>query len=206
VTILQENHNVNIFELLDKPMITPARDYTENSTIGARRRTPISDQVENLSGDSDRANENSALYRSSANSRLIRVGAAAGLLFVLAVIGSIAALAWRAHIDVPLIAEAQRQDVHDLQAAIQRLELVQQQIAPRVEALQQAQQKNEQSRLADVQRLSENLTSLYGQLEAVAKSTTKQETQKRNSAASAAPKNQASNTPRSGKQSAEVQN
>jgi hypothetical protein len=105
-----------------------------------------------------------------------------------------------------VLAEAQRQDVRDLQAAIQRLDLAQQQIVQRLDALQLVQQKNEQSRLADVQRLSENLTSLYGRLENVAKSRSKQETQKRSSAASAAPKSQASNTPHSGKQSAEVQN
>jgi hypothetical protein len=92
--------------------------------------------------------------------------------------------------------------VHDLQAAIQRLELAQQQIVQRMETLQLVQQKNEQSRLADVQRLSESLTSLYGQLETVAKSSSKQQTQKRNSAASVTPKSQASNTPPSG----EVQN
>jgi hypothetical protein len=163
---------------------------------------PILDQVENLGRDPDMEIENEALYRSGRSSRLIRIGAAVGLLFVIAVIGSAAALAWRAHIELPLIAEAQRQDVHDLQAAIQRLELAQQQIAQRVDALQQAQQKSEQSRLGDVQRLSEHLTSLYGQLETVAKSSSKQQTQKRNSAASAAPKSQASNTPPSG----EVQN
>jgi hypothetical protein len=146
--------------------------------------------------------ENEALYRSGANSRLTRVGVAAGILFLLAVIGSAAAMAWRAHIDLPLLAEAQRQDVHDLQAAIQRLELAQQQIVQRMETLQLVQQKNEQSRLADVQRLSESLTSLYGQLETVAKSSSKQQTQKRNSAASVTPKSQASNTPPSG----EVQN
>jgi hypothetical protein len=152
--------------------------------------------------------ENEGWYRSSANPRLIRVGAAAGVLFVLTVLGSAAALAWRAHIDVPLLAEAQRQDVRDLQAAIQRLELAQQQIVQRMDTLQLVQQKNEQSRLADVQRLSENLTSLYGQLETVAKSSSKQQTQtqKRNQAASATPKSQASNTPPSGKPSADVQN
>jgi hypothetical protein len=96
-----------------------------------------------------------------------------------------------------LLADAQRQDVHDLHAAIQRIELAQQQIAQRVDALQLGQQKNEQSGLNDVQRLSENLTSLYGQLETVAKSSSKQQNQKRNSAASVAPKSQASNsTPR----------
>jgi hypothetical protein len=150
--------------------------------------------------------ENEGWDRSGANSRLIRVAAAAGLLLVLAVIGSAAALAWCAHIDLPLLAEAQRQDVRDLQAEIQRLELAQQQIAQRADTLQLVQQKNEQSRLADVQRLSENLTSLYGQLETVAKSSSKQQTQKRNSAASAASKSQALNTPPSGKPSAEVQN
>jgi hypothetical protein len=194
-------------------MTTSARDYTENSSVGVSWRTPISDQVENLSRDSDMTIEDEGWYRSSAsasrfsaNSRLFRVGAVAGLVFVLAVIGSAAALAWRAHIELPVLAEAQRQDVHDLQAAIQRLELAQQQITQRMDALQLVQQKNEQSRLADVQRLSENLTSLYGQLETVAKSSSKQETQKRNSAASATPKSQASNTPRSSKSTAEVQN
>jgi hypothetical protein len=205
-TILQEKNYGNIFGLLDTPMITPARDYTENSSIGVRWRMPISDEVENLGRDSDMAIQNEGWYRSSANSRLIRVGALAGLLFVLAVIGSAAALAWRAHIDLPLLAQTQRQDVHDLQAAVQRLELAQQQIVQRLDALQLVQQKSEQSRLADVQRLSENLTSLYGQMETVAKSSSKQETQKRSSAASAAPKSQASNTPRSGKPSAEAQN
>ena len=182
----------------------PARDYTENSFIGVRQ-----EDADLGSRDPDMEIENEVLSRSGANLKLIRVGAAAGLLFVLAVIGSTAVLAWRAHIDVPLIAEAQRQDVHDLQAAIQRLE----QIAQRVDALQQAQgalqqaqQRNERSRLADVQRLSENLTSLNGRLETVAKSASKQETQKRSSAAGAAPKSQASNTPRSDKQSGEVQN
>ena len=183
-------------------MTTPARDYTENSSVGVSWRTPISDQVENLSRDSDMAIEDEDWYRSSASSsrfsassRLIRVGAAAGLVFVLAVIGSAAALAWRAHIDLPVLAEAQRQDVHDLQASIQRLELAQQQITQRMDVLQLVQQKNEQSRLADVQRLSENLTSLYGQVETIAKSSSKQETQKRNSAANATSKSQASNTP-----------
>jgi hypothetical protein len=176
-------------------MTTPARDYTENSAIEVRWRTPISDEAENLSPDSDMVIQNQGWYRFSANAKLIRVGAAAGLVFVLAVIGSAAALAWRAHIDLPLLAEAQRQDVHDLQAAIQRLELAQQQIVQRMNTLQLVQQKNEQSRLADVQRLSQDLTSLYGQLEAVAKSNSKQETQKRNSAANATSKSQASNTP-----------
>ena len=96
-------------------MTTPARDYTENSSIGVSWRTPISDQVENLSRDSDMAIEDEDWYRSSASSsrfsassRLIRVGAAAGLVFVLAVIGSAAAMAWRAHIELPVLARRAR--------------------------------------------------------------------------------------------------
>ena len=122
------------------------------------------------------------------------IGAAAGFLLVMAVIGSTAALAWRAHNELASLARAQYADMDEMEKAIRRLELVQGQIAQQVNALQ-TEQKTEQSRLGEIQLLSEKLTSLQAALEKVTRSGANQEPQRRHSTSGAPSKTQASNLP-----------
>jgi hypothetical protein len=124
----------------------------------------------------------------------IGAGAVAGFLLAMAVIGLATALAWRAHTDIASIVRTQHADMDEFETVIQRLDLAQQQITQRVDALQQVQQKNEESRLVDAQRLSEQLKFLHGELERAATPVTKQESQKRHSASGAPPQSQGSNT------------
>lgn len=106
----------------------------------------------------------------------IRIGAIAGLLLTMVFIGSGSGLAWRAYTEVSRLTERRANDAYQLQAAIQRVELAHQQIAQiahQVDALQQAQQQNDQVRLHDLPRLSLQLTALQGDIEKVANSESK---------------------------------
>lgn len=166
-------------------MTTRPRDETESSVVGVRRTSPTLDHVHNPGRDTATSNIPGDESAKRTGSTPRSIGIAAGFLFVMAVIGSAAALAWRTHADLPLIAELQREDMQRVEAATQRLELMQQELAQHVDALQQLQQKSEQSRLADVQRLSERLTSLQAELEKKAGSGSKEAGQKRKSSAAA---------------------
>jgi hypothetical protein len=163
-------------------MITRARDYSQNSSIEARR-SPSLAHMENSSRDAAGLNTpgTESSDRANASPRLLTAVATASFLVVMAIIGSAAALAWRAQSNLSSIAELQRQDVLELQAAIEHLELVQQQTTQRIDVLQQAQQKTDQSRLGDVQRLSERVSSLQAELE---KASSAKQAQKKSSAAS----------------------
>jgi hypothetical protein len=138
----------------------------------------------------DRA-DSEILYRAGVNKTPNRILVTIGFLIMMGIIGSAAGLAWRTHVDLAAFADMQR-EVNELQAAVQRLELMQQQIGQSVYALQQLQQKNEQTRIVDAHRLSDQLTSLQGEMDKIEKSTVNKEPPKRNSA-NAAPKNEASN-------------
>jgi hypothetical protein len=148
---------------LDPAMNTPTTKRLESAPVGARRGSPILDEAQNLSGDTEVSHTPAS--KSSDQSTFVRVGATAGFLCAMAIIGSAAALAWRAYTDLPLLAEIEREDVQEMQASLERLGLTHQQLAQQVEALQQLQQKNEQSQHIGVQRLSDRLTSFQAELQ-----------------------------------------
>jgi methionine-rich copper-binding protein CopC len=175
-------------------MTTRAGDYMESSVVGVRRTSPSLDEAHRHPRDAEasRRPDPESSKPTGTIPRSIGIGTLAGFLVVMVVVGSAAALAWRTHADLPLIAELQREDTQRLEAAIQRLELMQQQLTQRVDALQLLQQKTQQSQQADVQRLSERVTSLQVELEKKLSSGSKEPVQKRRS--NAAPKEQSSSS------------
>jgi len=117
---------------------------------------------------------------------------AIGFLLVMAIIGSVSALAWRAYADRPWMAAQDLQvgKLTELKATIQQLENTQQQLVQRVNALQLSQQQLDHARQVDVQRISEQMTAITKDVEkAQKKAAAKQPDQKRTSVADSKPKN-----------------
>src|SRR5262245_31522361 len=128
------------------------------------------------------------------NAKLVRWTAAPrpaiGFLCVMAIIGVASALAWRAYADRPWLAaqEAQAGTVKELKAAVQQLETSQQQLVQCINALQTSQRQVEHSRQADMQSISQQITSLTRDVEKTSKAAAKQAAQKRSSVADNKPK------------------
>jgi hypothetical protein len=145
-------------------MAARAHDVRDNTaSLGAAWTLPMLDRAKTAFCEDEPSSGVTSEKRS------VRSRAVGWFLFAIAVIASSSALAWRGYAEIHSISERRANDVHELQASIQRLELAHQQIAQRVEALQQAQQQHENSRLGDVQRLSLQLMALQGEVEKVAK-------------------------------------
>jgi hypothetical protein len=184
-----------ISRVLDASMTTRAGQAPKDLSIGVQQRSPLSAQVEAVeqaAGSPPGSQSNEHASSSRAYGVSLSPSVAAGFLFVMVAIGSTAGLAWRLHSDLSLLTAAQHRDSDELGAAVQRLEVMSQQAGQRLDALQQAQVK-QQSQLGEIHRLSQQLSSLQGELEKVAKSAAKQEPPKRHSEGSTQPKTQASN-------------
>jgi hypothetical protein len=176
-------------------MNTRAGQYSTDSSIRVPHRSATADHIETIEqavGAPLSMGSGEHASGSRAYPFLLAPSAAAGFLFLMAAIGSTAGLAWRLHSDLSLLTAAEHRDRDELEASVQRLELVEQQAAQRLDALQQA-QTNQQSQLTEIHRLSEHVSSLQGELERIAKGGAKQEPPKRHTETNAQPKPQASN-------------
>jgi hypothetical protein len=161
-------------------MITRVRDQFENASsvksildVGPSGYEP-SAEVPEVSGNDD-------LGRVTALSHFVGIGATVGFLAVMAILGSASAVAWRDYTDRPPVAGAQISELYELRAALSKLELSQQQIVKRVEALEQFQRKTE-LRVADFPRISEQLTSFRVEMEKPTTTETQQIIQKKTAA------------------------
>jgi hypothetical protein len=179
--------------MLDASMTDRSGLYPQDLSIGVQQNSPVAAHAE---GVGQTAGLPRGTRSREADSRAYPVSlsptVAAGFLFVMVAIGSTAGLAWRLYSDLSLLSATEHRDSQELEGAVQRLEVVSGQANQRLDALQQA-QANQQSQLAEIHRLSQQLSSLQGELEKVARSAAKQEPAKRHSETSAPPKNQASN-------------
>ncbi len=177
-----------------------ARAHVRENTAsrGAAWPLPMLDQAETAFCESDMEFPSTIEDESSSdvasNKRSVRIGAVGWFLFAIALIASSSALAWRGYAEIHSITERRANDVHELQATIQRLELANQQIAQRMDALQQAQQQHEQSRLGDVQQLSLQLMALRGDVEKLAKNESEQKAAKNEPRPATRKKNDVSST------------
>lgn len=174
-------------------MNTRAGQYSTDASIRVPRRSAAVEHIEAVEQTAGapsgmRSGEHASSGRTYPTALAPR--AAAGFMLLMAAIGSTAGLAWRLHSDLSLLTESEHRDRDELEASVQRLEVVGQQAAQRLDALQQAQTKQE-LQLTEIRRLSEHVSSLQGELERIAKAGAKQEPPKRHPETNAQPKPQA---------------
>ena len=145
-------------------MNTRAGQYSTDASIRVPRRSAAVEHIEAVEQTAGapsgmRSGEHASSGRTYPTALAPR--AAAGFMLLMAAIGSTAGLAWRLHSDLSLLTESEHRDRDELEASVQRLEVVGQQAAQRLDALQQAQTKQE-LQLTEIRRLSEHVSSLQG--------------------------------------------
>ena len=176
-------------------MITRVRDQFENAS-SVKSILDVGPSGYEPSAEAPEVSGSDASGCVAPASQFIRIGASVGFLAVMAILGSASAVAWRNYTDRPPVANVQISELHELGAALNKLELSQQQIVKKVEALEQFQQKTEQSRVADFPRISEQLTSLRVEMEKPITTETQQITQKKTAATGVVTKSKPATQPR----------